>query len=111
MGKTVSKRKTSSKKETNGLNYQSINPMMVHVTQDHIDRGRKNVAESCAIALALKDKFEENFNVVGAHIISNEKGTAFHGPRRIDNFIERFDNGEKVKPFSFVLRKVSGKDG
>lgn len=78
--------------------------MRITVTQDMINRGVRNNARKCPVALALKEAGLTRVVVCG--------GVDF-GPvpyrqsillnRRVLCFIGRFDHGKPVKPFSFTI--------
>lgn len=84
--------------------------MRVKVTQRHIERATKNDCQSCPIAIAIRD-----LGMLEVYVADGgEDEISFLDPKSgkyVDcviseatrEFIDAFDNGEKVKPFSFDL--------
>jgi hypothetical protein len=79
--------------------------MTVHVTQEHIDKGKKGIPDCCAVALALKSHG-------GGSVCQDGDGLPCYlfGPKGVNElpgdvqrFIEMFDAGETVEPFSFEI--------
>lgn len=82
--------------------------MQINVTQEIIDKGGKggkSNCSSCPIALAIREQTEFKAAEVGHDIwltsILSEKPR--HLPSEATFFIERFDDGKPVQPFSFEL--------
>lgn len=101
--------------------------MQIKVMQKHIDKGKQNTTNTCAIALALVDEFGLNLQEVkDAHeydadkdyvsvsedtiMVRKTNGFSFTFkwtekiPAAIKRFIDKFDDNKKsVKPFVFKL--------
>jgi hypothetical protein len=85
--------------------------VIVSVTESHIKRGSEGDPHGCPVALALRSK-KYTFGPglghgVGQDTISffNRSGRTveIETPKQVSKFINRFDAGKKVKPFSFKL--------
>lgn len=79
--------------------------MLVHVTQEHIDKGIASDCKRCPIALALlaTNKFG-NLVVVGPVTPSGKWYANDHElPEAVGKFAESFDLLEKVEPFTFEM--------
>lgn len=81
----------------------------VSVTKDHIKRGKKISTCNCPIALAIKDAFKVNSGVYASHenILDYSKDRfnpiRYVTTKAMSNFMQTFDSGKKVNPFSFQL--------
>ena len=82
--------------------------MKIHVSNDHILKGRKADPKNDPVALALKDAgFGEVY--VGATEISVRKvpftgnWTKIPAPHSVSDFMHAFDNDYGVEPFEFEL--------
>lgn len=82
--------------------------MTVNVTQKHIDEGWPRVCGKCPIALALKENAWTQPMVTHKQIWDcyNYGKTISNLPPEACEFIEKFDKGEKVEPFSFEISHV-----
>jgi hypothetical protein len=82
--------------------------MRLKVTQDCIDRAEPATAWACPIAVALiRAGFNDPFVDPDLEAASAWKGGerfSFTLSRRALRFIERVDNGKRVRPTCFVLR-------
>ena len=89
----------------------------ISVTQFHIDNGKRNVCSQCPIALALLDKLHsiglKNLWIkvwqVAYFNHDSTEGVAefvYHMPERAIDFIEAFDNGNHVEPFTFTATRT-----
>lgn len=81
--------------------------MTVRVTKKDIKYGRKGNAESCAIALALKDKGFKCVEVGDDQITVEKKDTVgqYITSGAAMTFIEKFDTDKKtVRPSTFRLK-------
>ena len=84
------------------------------MTQEDIEKGEKCNAETCPMALAIKREFPESDAVyVRRRKVVIENGHSLKvyraGSRNgiAQRFIDRFDNGDPVKPVRpFELRRV-----
>lgn len=87
--------------------------MIIKVTQEHIDNGKKCRTDTCAIAIAISESLEYPYQV---RVILNESFTAICKiysqnrniktiilPQRVQEFIESFDNDYKVEPMEFEI--------
>lgn len=81
----------------------------VDVTQDDIDQGVRNNSETCAIGRALARATGCRMDIDDAEYIypTRLKGFKVNAEKaarlRINNFIQNFDAGNPVEPFSFGL--------
>ncbi len=82
----------------------------INITDGDIKRGTKMDSDSCPIALATKRAFKYN-KMTTPHVLgslmkfyANKRRQVVFLPIKAKNFISKFDNGEKVKPFKFVIR-------
>lgn len=81
--------------------------VVITVTESHIKRGNIAESKSCPIALAFHSKKYTNVDVDGDTVVfTNRSGREidFALPNKAKKFIDRFDSGKKVKPFSFTLK-------
>ena len=84
--------------------------MKIKVCQTHIDKGTRYDIKSCPIALAIKahltiKKLKKNLRVrvLDDSITIDNTGPRYLLSSRAKRFITRFDEGFKVKPFSFEI--------
>lgn len=82
--------------------------MTIHVTQEDIDTGQRNKPWACPVALAIKRAMPTHVVEAGPEVVYLHKpgdlaNTAYHTPITASFFIENFDNGAPVSPFSFDL--------
>lgn len=88
--------------------------MIVSVTEEHIKNGEPKSFSGCPIALACKELFpncdiDVDLESIGVYP-NNERYDFLMTPKKAQNFIKKFDDGEKVKPFSFRVRKPKIKE-
>lgn len=86
--------------------------MIISVKQKHIRSGKRKMARSCPVAMALKDARILSPQVCYTLIYSrlkNGKLKAHRTSRRVKRFINAFDDGRKVKPFNFRLTDAKGR--
>lgn len=80
--------------------------MIIDVTKRNIKMGEPESCYNCPIARALKREFRKQNDAV---IVSNSSiwvgDTRYKPTKRVQTFINKFDSGEAVKPFSFRLIK------
>jgi hypothetical protein len=77
----------------------------VEVKQKHIKNGIPGSACRCPIALAVKDAgLEEPAVICGITFGSIENRIRVPLLKKASAFIDRFDNSQPVKPFSFQLK-------
>jgi hypothetical protein len=82
---------------------------VVSVTKDNISNGLTCDSASCPIALALLEKYNECLPLVDTHEISvrlNNKVYVAKTPKEAIEFIDNFDVGNPVEPFSITLEFV-----
>ncbi|QDK02062.1 hypothetical protein SEA_GIBBLES_105 [Gordonia phage Gibbles] len=81
--------------------------MRVTVTQKHIDDGTKANCKLCPIAQAITNKgykarvYHELVDLIGKDGVN----ATYKLPKKATRFIIDFDEGNKVKPFTFEMRK------
>ncbi len=74
----------------------------IRVTRADIENGAANDECNCPIALALKRAFATRNVVVGSGGIA-VGGKIYDTPVAVVEFINKFDDGMNVEPFSFCL--------
>lgn len=72
--------------------------MKIEVTQEHIDKGTPCTASDCPVALAIG----HNCRVYIHSVTIN--GLKYSIPENVTDFIDRFDAGHSVQPFTFELK-------
>ena len=86
--------------------------MKITVTQDHIDRGKRNDPSNCAICLALRDAgvvveyvtYSPDHYTAGIYPNNSTlDGEAIPLPNVATKFMDYFDSGRAVRPFTFAL--------
>ena len=86
--------------------------MKIEVTQHDIDCGVRGEYSLCPIARAVKRKINGEVIVFGDDIsifttmIIIRRYSYYKLPQKAKDFIKRFDEGKKVKPFTFEARKT-----
>ena len=80
--------------------------LKIQVKQKHIKAGRINDGGNCPIALACRDAAIVCPNVSTMWI--SYRGSDYYRrstplPQKAIEFVDNFDNGKPVKPFSFVV--------
>ncbi len=85
--------------------------MIINVTRNCIKKGVARNSRACPIALAL---IKAGFNDV--QVIADEKEVRIYGvykfkyeldviaPKKVFDFVTKFDKDEEVKPFTFSVR-------
>lgn len=78
----------------------------IEVTQRDINKGCQNSMNCCPIGRALRREFHCSFTdvSVGGDRIEVENRYMYTVPLKVQDFIEKFDSGKLVKPFSFVFK-------
>lgn len=76
--------------------------MLIDVTQDHINHGRRKCGVGCMVALALKSKFPDREIWVDGHNACVGDAVVWL-PNYVFDRISDFDSGREVRPFSFHL--------
>jgi hypothetical protein len=79
--------------------------MLVEVTQQDINRG-ESVAWACPVARALQRVFPCEVEALYGELAWYFDDTVYTEipSRRVQQFIERFDDGKPVQPFRFRVR-------
>jgi hypothetical protein len=77
---------------------------VIEVTERDVKVGVQRDPFACPIARALKRAFRATEVSVGTSIADVDERRGLQLPKRAQNFIERFDEGKTMKPFSFRLR-------
>ena len=77
--------------------------LKIEVTEANIKNGKSSL-DCCPIALALKRAtfYKKRIMINEEVIIIGEKW--INTPERLSKFISKFDNVEKVKPFTYNLK-------
>ena len=81
--------------------------MLIHVTSEHIRLGDKNSCTNCPIALALLEKYYDVYVSADFMQIKKQPKDYFQTlqfPKTVKTFIQKFDAGEEVFPFSFTTK-------
>ena len=78
--------------------------MKIRVTQKHLREGKRNEADRCPLALALRDMGVETPWVEEEDIYYGGQGKRCHHTRDSLAFINSFDEGLPVHPMTFDLR-------
>lgn len=83
--------------------------MRVEVTEENIAdaevfRKRRNLRSTkCPIALALRELFGQHVSVGPEHCTISSRSISASLPKEAIKFLEDFDDGKPVQPFSFEL--------
>ena len=83
--------------------------MLINVTQQHIDDGTTRCATSCALALAISERFSDSVKWVriednGLVTIREQGALTFKQlSRRAVQYMNKFDAGHSVEPAHFQL--------
>ena len=85
--------------------------MKIKVTQHDIDYGVRGEYQLCPIARAVKHKingevmvYGDDMSIFTTDIIRRYR--YYKLPQKAKDFMQRFDDGKKVKPFTFEARKT-----
>lgn len=76
--------------------------MKITVTQEDIEKGKRG-CRNCPIALATNRTTLLDAAVYPHCIISVDMGTVWVLPKKAQQFIQRFDDGKPVHPFTFDI--------
>lgn len=84
----------------------------ISVTQDHINNGARLHCSECPIALAALDVLPEDsqvsvFPTLRVYFPGYVRGTPYELPETALTFIETFDFGAPVSPFTFEAKLLS----
>lgn len=81
---------------------------LIKVRRKHIeavDRSFLYGSNNCPVALAFKDAGYKDAVVCTAYqIFLGKPAKMIRSPRSVSRFVNRFDDGKKVKPFNFILK-------
>jgi len=87
----------------------------ITITHKDIREGEGNSGLSCAVALAVRRKFKTDHVYVQCENqsvnISVEDQEFKTDDPAVEEFIDRFDAGQDVEPFSFQINKLINKEG
>ena len=72
----------------------------IEITQEDIDRGMRGRSDFCPVALALRRKWPEAEMGCFACDLGNRLVLV---PELVSKFVEDFDSGKPVKPFTFEI--------
>jgi hypothetical protein len=84
---------------------------IVSVTKKDIEQGKRESAVFCPIALAIKRRFPDarlygvttTFLSIEPLYDKSQNSCVTPLPKKVKNFIKRFDGGQEVKPIRFKL--------
>ncbi len=76
--------------------------MLIEVTQDDIEAGKKHDSDSCPVALAAARVFNGPCKA-GCFTMETPNGGRVNMPRSVYYFMINFDKGFPVEPFSFEV--------
>lgn len=81
--------------------------VIVKVTQQHIDKGKRHRADLCPIALACKAMGLKEARVLTRYIWNADSGDTITAlSLRAQRFVANFDRGRPVRPAVFRLTTV-----
>ena len=84
-----------------------MEPVRIEVMQEDIDKGERTACEFCPVARAVCRALGERLGYAKVDGFSIDLGVwpeeEYRTPAVVNAFIERFDAGEPVEPFSFLL--------
>jgi hypothetical protein len=85
-----------------------MSKVTVSITQEDIDEGCRSDADNCpgALAISRATGYVAKVGMVSISLRHADNGQRFEDincPAMLRHFIEQFDNGNKVSPFSFEL--------
>lgn len=75
--------------------------MIIEVTQEDIAKGISRSTCACPVALAVSRHL--GLNWVSFETVTTLNGTKYRLPSKAIEFVQFFDVGREVKPFSFQL--------
>lgn len=83
-----------------------MSTLKVRVTRDDIRNGRKNDCARCPVARAVRRLGYAKIAVCPSEILVNRPTQqTFRNPQKARRFINAFDAGKPVKPFTFMARE------
>ena len=79
----------------------------INVTEDDIKNGKPKESMHCPVAIAChRAAPDHNFSILHDEIEVDESGVIAECPWSVFDFVEAFDSGRKVQPFTFELELV-----
>lgn len=79
--------------------------MLIEVTQEHIDKGVKKNCQNCPVAIAAQAVLQNSDIRMGQWTLYDSRFTTIaRVPFVVTDFVNRFDLGLPVQPFSFNLK-------
>ena len=79
--------------------------MRITVEQKHIDKAERGLCEFCPVALAMAEVLGGIVTVSSGHF--SFKGNRYLLPFLAVEFVEDFDWGQPVEPFSFKIEDIA----
>ena len=86
--------------------------MIINVTQEHINQGWRKSCRRCPVALAIQEVIRDKVIIVSQRIYIYKDKEAYdlskwelilEYPAIVKTFIDTFDDGGLVEPFSFEI--------
>lgn len=81
--------------------------MIINVTQEHIDKGKRGRACGCPVALAVLELLNVKYGLVSVSpytlYIEINNYRPFRLPPEATRFVSLFDDGQEVSPFTFEV--------
>lgn len=84
--------------------------IVINVTQEDIDEGLPDKCSQCPVALAVKRYVRPRYYIMvsAQHLTVYPPGPAldqclYPMPDSVSNFVQNFDDAQRVKPFEFEL--------
>lgn len=88
--------------------FKQLSNVEIKVTQDDIDVAEQGSSMYCPIAYAAKRVFNtDEVDVASTLDVSTDElseSLVYELPQKATRFIEDFDDGKTVKPFTFIAR-------
>lgn len=81
------------------------NFVKIEVKAIDIKKGMKEDCKYCPVARAIKRRYPKARGVFVRGYIVEWRDYCYALPLKVQNFIERFDDGLKVRPFSFFMKR------
>lgn len=77
--------------------------MRIVVTTKDIAKGRRSIADHCPVALALKRATHHHWEVYAGSLTDCTANHGVRTPEAVADWIERYDDGLQMRPFTFEL--------
>jgi len=81
-----------------------MRPITITIARQHIEAGQRHSTDHCPIALALKQALLTPYVSVGPVVMTINGATWELDPNE-RKWLERFDEGKRVRPFKIVLAR------